>query len=669
MALSITPGINFPFNMQEKGVDETAGKVSKGMGVIGKAVGAVRSVVGGLTSDFGELTTAFEATLQKNRVQGMQVATQFGLAGKDASEFASKAQKMTLAIGTSFETNLNVLKAKAIGTAEAFRDFGLGSAESMAKFADVTGVNMVDLGDNFQALRKDLGLTQGQFEAVTGAALASGQAIKDIPGSLAGLGTLVTQLRTLKNAGNFNNDELTSIARQQYAIQSAAGKLGFHKEASGIASEATQHIVTSQQSMANLMAGLSSDIGENHLQGSMLMGSDAAFKTLRQGPAAYLNNLAKFLSANKGNGRATQFLNARLGQAGFGPEMLEFLSKLSENQGAISGEMGQKTSAGGVANQRVDPRTYQDRMYQAVDQFTTKVRSLVTANKDLVKDSESMLSSFGDKWAALGAEKGPLGNVIRKLAEAHEIGVAAFFEGEDRSAVKFLQTLTHVAAPAIASLDAMGLNINNLTSLWGPFKIAGTLAFDDLLINWVKMNGSISKAFTKTWGDIQDFYKKVKPLLLSVGNLLVDGIMLAWYSAAPAIYGILDAIGDYARSAFAGILKEYHLGMLLPSKEESDAADKVRTDERQTRDISLREMSSRTQTTLDQDATTALTEFVKQFGPGGAFHRLASDVKKIAEHSKETAGNTASTVKKLGKRSGGSPAAGPVVDSAGGQGR
>jgi hypothetical protein len=170
-------------------------------------------------------------------------------------------------------------------------------------------------------------------------------------------------------------------------------------------------------------------------------------------------------------------------------------------------------------------RTMQESFDRASDAMFDRFRALgKPAARRWLKDTREAMSKFGEQVNTLGKDKGPLGAMTKKMAEASVIGAQAFFPKALRPTTMVMGQMMDKLGPTMESLKGLGINF---TSVGGILSGVGTtfgLFAADMAMN---------KEETESWGDaaaktVRKFGDSFATSISSVGDWL--GKAADWFA-------------------------------------------------------------------------------------------------------------------------------------------
>jgi hypothetical protein len=327
-----------------------------------------------------------------------------------------------------------------------------------------------------------------------------------------------------------------------------------------IASSLFGTLIDNQRQIQNAFAGTETQFPKLAEQLSISLGDvSQAFDLIKSGPQGFIDGMSKMVAAAQKKGPAAagviDMLRARLEQV-IDPsqvtDMMLFFRKFGEagtNASKDIATVSDKYSAETIANLRKPFRTLQEQMTLIEDLFVTKLRKVASANKDMVDGAGAAFTNLGDKLVATAAQGGPMGKIITKMIEMHQVGLKALVPKDLRPEATFLSTIINQAGPTLDALEKVGLSFKNLTSPLGILQTAVSAVFGDFALNFVKasekskdMKEAFSVAFQATGKDIMKFLDTA----------------VSWIETGTStIYKFIDDNGPAIRKKFEEISKSF----------------------------------------------------------------------------------------------------------------
>lgn len=525
MALNFL-GLGFSFGAKDKGLkqatkgystdfdnlDKSAKKLgdsSKNLGLVSRGVDLIKSAIGKLDGILrqnklqtwmqaltmgplkgaadkvrqlgGEtlnLTTSLEATVTASNKSAKMIGVNFGLVGKDLGKFTGQATSMSIALNMGVETTSAAI-ANFKASATEFRAIGIKSASDLAKSLEVLKFDANDLRSALQTMSGTLRMQPDEIKRVTSSWTKMGQETMDVAGAIKDIPTM---LKTLEQRAALAGVALTRMQLADFAADTAAYAAGLFKMGKGAAEarqmsmELASKLVESQKNIQNMFSGTSSDFDNFRKELSVVTGNVvSATDLMKKGPAGFAASFAEMTLKMKEAGmpagnisRALDFIRARLEQA-IGPEQATALtnfmataskeslkSMMAVKKSTVSiGELGKAGFSTG--------RTLADSFSLAQNQFIMSFRAIARKEAvSFVNDTTKEFGRFTKTLREVSEDKGPLGMIVSKFSEMHQLGVAALLPKTLRPMATVFGTMVKEATPLIAMLGALGLRFTHI---------------------------------------------------------------------------------------------------------------------------------------------------------------------------------------------------------------
>lgn len=500
----------------------------------GKAVDSAKDHISGLMNAHKNLTTGAEAEAASLAVEARKTAANLGYTGKELDKVSGQAASMAKGLDIGAEE-----AAKAIynfGWAqEQFRALGLKSASDLAKFTTSFGVDQGKFTETLAVMTKELGVTAEQMPGLTGAFIAYGRSAGNIGGSLDDMQEAVKRVRgqAALLGRDLDPKQMASYVQQQAAltgiIYSATQDL---EGAKALSAAFTEKSVESQKDLRNMFAGTADDLNDFQKELSVLgLNVSDSMKQMEQGPEGLMMTLAQMSQEAKktegGWARFTQFVGGRLGKV-LGEEQTDQFINALRNMDATTIQMSKDAATasadlGKMAKEAWrSSKTLQDAFDSAQDALVSRFRRIGrSAAVDFVKDSVKAFDEFGKSLEAVAKEGGPMGQLVTKLSEIHQIGALALVPREMRGFASVLGAVTENAAPALTALGSLGFKFSTLAN--PAFLIGTAVAFiaAEFGALWFQTK-SADKAFALLGDKLLAFKDKVVTFGVKAGNALLD---------------------------------------------------------------------------------------------------------------------------------------------------
>jgi phage-related protein len=432
------------------------------------------------------LTTSFEETIIASNKTARSMGANFGLAGKSLGRFTDQATSMGISLNIGAdkagEAAYNVtLATKELGAV------GLKSAADLAKFAEVSGVSAGDITQTFKQAGQQFHLTDKQLRQLAGSALESGKQIGDIGGQFKQMPHILDLIarRAAVLGKKFDPQQMADFASQTLAVSGALYNMGASaEEAREAATSLAEKMVESGENFGNMFAGTSSDLSEFHMALSIAGGdTKQAFDSMTQGPGEFMSGLADMVSKGKKSGKDVgAMMNLMRGQLEkvFGPKqtarMMDFFQKADQatldsmkTVSKADGNLG-KFAKEGFSTGRSLAQSFE----LMKDKFVMSFRNIGrSAAVDFVDKTGKEFDKFNSQMQALVKKGGPLGQLIEKFSEIHQIGALALIPKTLRPLASVFGEVIKEAGPMLGVLGALGFRFEMLLSPVAAIALAG----------------------------------------------------------------------------------------------------------------------------------------------------------------------------------------------------
>jgi len=458
------------------------------VGSLGKA--GIRKISGqiqGLASDLSSLpgqltsginlTTGFEAQMAQLGKGAKKAAAQMGLTGKKAKEFTGKAAGMAYSLDVSEESAMKALRANE-AYAEQLEVLGLMDAKDLVKFGEVFGVEGDVIGRQTYQMKEALHLTNEEIKGIMSSAAAAGEEMWDIPAAMQQMDALLPILETQRTMLGKTEAEVASFGQEFYAASGAFYQITNNSdEAMQHAMALTNVITDSSLEWERMLGGLGEMPGL--MEAATKAGIDAkdVLGMMKEGPAGFMQAMSKlrFNELEEGS-ELLQYIQLQLaeslgGDMAMAQQTIEVIRKMS-----AEGEDGIKSVMGGIMTANKDfgkmaregfstGRTLQEMWERQVDSFVAGFRKHGRpAARAFVRDSGKEFKKFNKQLTGIVEEGGPMGQLVTKFSEIHQLGVLAMIPESVRPAAAAFGTMFENMTPVLSSLQMMGIRVADLAT-------------------------------------------------------------------------------------------------------------------------------------------------------------------------------------------------------------
>ena len=435
------------------------------------------------------LSTGLEDTMVANAKATKALGENFGYTGAAAQKFSSQASSLAYGMNVSTE---NASKATyAMDTwGKALRAVGIDSKQTAIKVQEVFGVDINEFGNQLTTLQKEFKFTDKELNNVVGGMQHYGQQIGDVKGALAQLPKTIEMIRKRSHA---LGKTLDSSTLADYAAQQQEVAAGFYaltsdsKVAQDAAEKITEALINSDKNLGEMFAGTSEDLlAQTQSLGIAVGDIDKTFAMMQKGPAGFVKALAGMTAQMGGTAKMSaqqsNFIHQNLEKA-LGPEAAQQVWNFFENadeatlktmasvKGATAdlGKLGKEGFSTGL--------TLKDSFERAKDAFIMNFRAISRKEAvNFVAETSAEFKKFSKGLTEVAADGGPMGAIVSKFSEMHQIGALALLPKTLRPMATVFGSMLKEATPLIGALGALGLNFKHLTVVTPILAVLGLAA-------------------------------------------------------------------------------------------------------------------------------------------------------------------------------------------------
>lgn len=547
-------GLGFSFGGRDKGMSKTIENQTKHLGLMGNAVKTLDKILSinrlatfinalslsrlkdisdrieNISSAGRNLTTDLESTFQSNSRTMAAFGVTVGKTGADLKKFKKETNS------AAYETGISIDEmGKAFygfePAAQILTDLGIKGGKDFAKFAEVAGVDAQQFGWGVGQMSKQIGLSSEQMNLLISQATKFGQTTGTLGQTLNDLPQMAELFNARKALGD-SPEAIANFGQQIFGLGDALFQAGV-QDAGGFAKHLAKTMTDSKKSFKDLFAGVGDDLNSFH-QELMVSGLDAnkVFASMEQGPADFMKMMAEqvsMLEANGGDvGKALEFMRGRMSQT-FGEEQTnQIVTALQDpvKRGAMAALKLETKATDALGN--IVKEGYEGR-FTLAEQFERSEAMMVhrfrqigrEETKQFVKSSQKAFKQFGDSLEKISKEKGPLGMLVRKMSEAHQIGAQAFIPEVMRPMVTLAGSAVKEMGPMLGILGSLGFRFGMLLNPVNLLLIAG-----GALIAWfvaLRLQGKSTVEAVQSMGDTIANFVSMVPEYISRGLDAVIG--------------------------------------------------------------------------------------------------------------------------------------------------
>ena len=497
----------------------------------------------------GTLTTGLEGQIVSLNKDLRKMGVNAGLSGKKLSDFKSKSMGMSLGMKISAEEAGDAVKGW-MGASSELKAVGIDSAQTLAKFANVSGMSASETVSYLKDLRKEFQFTDEDLKTVTQASMAMGQATGDVSGAMKDQAKTLELLR--QKARGFGQ-ELPTKELAKFAAGNAKLATMFYS-VSGNADEAREAansfsttVLKARTDWLGSFAGMGGGFEGMFQEVGMSVGDiGVAMDSMKQGPEEFMQTMAKMVQSAKKNGkdiaRPLAFMQAHMDKA-FDPATSAKMTALFRNAtdeslasmaatDKATDSLGEYAKKGFTAGWTLD-----ESFTRAKETLDMSFRSIGrSAATNLVKNSGKSFKEFSNDLKGMAAKGGPIGTVITKFSEMSSIGALALLPEKLRPMGALFGTMSEKMGPVISQLGSaaslagnLGVNLGTLGKIFSikGMLLTGALAFGTYLYTLsdsgtgaAKVLAKISDTAATLFETVSTAFEKVPEILDSADKLL-----------------------------------------------------------------------------------------------------------------------------------------------------
>lgn len=526
-------------------VNRLAGFISAlSLGALSGVVDKLDSIAGGMNN----LTSPLEARALAASKASKAMAINLGLTGDELKAVSGQAFGMAESLNISADAATKALYGYKKATAE-LGAVGLKSAEDLAKFSEVTGVDSVELAKQLGRLRKQFNMTDKDINGLVGSFVDMGQKSGDVTGAIGQLPEIM-DLLAKKNAamGNsFKPEQLVNFAKQTAGLGTALAELtGDAGKARSDAAALAGQLVESQQQMAGLFAGTAQDIPDFIKNLAVLSTSGDAFDLAAQGPAGLVEGLSRMTAQAKKTGvnmdaftaDVTAYLT-KMGVSGAenivslitkSDKNLMQMMKTTQSATADLGKMAKEGFTSGI--------TLQEAFDKAKEAAIQHFRDGGKAGTQFLTDFTKSAAQFNKILDDTSKKGGPLGNFVDQLRDVQKLGVAGLLPKEMQGAGILLSEVVGQLKPLISLIGGAILFFPGFTAVFGPLiavlglfainlfkaKLAGESWHDAMVTAFKNTKAILMKGVKWLKGMFDILAKELPPLAAAVWESIQETV-------------------------------------------------------------------------------------------------------------------------------------------------
>jgi hypothetical protein len=580
-------GLNKSLDSVTKGVDKVWGglknladnvgkmgaKIGKSIAGIGRGARDMASKMGGV---FDSLMSKALSPSIDNSFSSMyaQFNKTFGAltVGMDIS---SKEAGKWRGVISSTAHALNEDMAEAAKSWAAFRKHGIrldklfgargmaGSMKALIKLTSLFGISGEELASTVSGLTKGFGFTETSVKSLMDRMFVMGkhfnmgkEAIKGMPGILESVNNELADWKKGATATDVENFMLM-IVKTAGGVKEALG--GSSEKALEFSKSIFQKLMASRRNFTKMMIGMGGEIGD---LGQKLWQAGGDPKVLRELISANMPKFMEFLhklgktakKTGEDSGASYGQLRQTLRET-FGPDMVYLMEgnwgkamesfkglneKLGKSQGALGSAMKKSFKSGRTAGEAYNLmlENQKARMHGLTNRYLP----------EFMKSSKQGFDMAYQKVKGLSEEKGPTGELTRRLLAVQRFGIGGLMVGM-KGVSKETQLLgTSMSGalqnmlPMISALGSMGINFGLIGKLLSPggLILGGLLLFNDSIR--AKVFEGVKKTFEYVQKNAPKWIPKVRQALIDMWGMAIKAVKWGMEIATPMMLKLADAI-------------------------------------------------------------------------------------------------------------------------------
>jgi phage-related protein len=430
-----------------------------------------------MTAHGGTLTTSMEAQAQAIGKQTRAMAVNMGYSGDKIAKFQSQVSGMAMGLGIDAGVAGKAVYAWDWAGKE-YQAIGLKSAEAIAKFSEVTGMDANQMATNLRKAREHFGLTDKDLNGLTGSLVYFGQQTGDVGKILGTMPQILEQMGQVTDSTgkSLRGAELANFGKETMAA--AAGFYAFYQDgdkAQKAALSLGDAIIKGRKSYSEMFTGANEQFPELLKSLSIAGGnSQEAFKLMNQGPEAFMKTISEMALKIRESGVDVEsrlnilrdHTKKALGDEA-GGAVMTFIDKADASALKLmattknsQADLGKLAKAGWASG-----KTLAESFEMAEASFITRFRNIGRKEAvSFVQDTTKQFAIFSKQISAVAANGGPLGEIVKRFSVMHQIGVKALLPETLRPIAAVLGTMGKEIGPLLGILGSLGFRFSMLFS-------------------------------------------------------------------------------------------------------------------------------------------------------------------------------------------------------------
>jgi hypothetical protein len=438
-------------------------------------LGEIGHQIASLGTQGTNLTTSFEAQAQAASVSTRKIAFGFGFAGKALNKANAEAAGMVMGMKLSEQTATEAVYSMKLASKE-LNAVGLDSSKTVAMLSDAAGVNAVELATNLKTLRSEFKFTDKDLKGVSSSFAQFGENSGDVKGGLDQIGELMPILRSraLLLKSGFKGIPVEQFARETASAADALFQMtGNAKTARETSFSLAKVLTESADKFSGLFAGTEDDLHQFLYSMSITTGDvNDAFGMMSQGPAGFIKGMGKMVTQVKAKGGSVEdfmkLMRGQMSQAMDPAVADQLISAFDKFDGSmlksmVSVEKADKSLGKMAKDGWRSSMTLQESFDMMQGSAMARFRQISRAAAvTFVGETGKTFDIFNKKAEALVKEGGPLGMIVEKFSEMHQLGAKALLPQALQPMVAVFGHLYDELIPTVTALGALGFRFGGL---------------------------------------------------------------------------------------------------------------------------------------------------------------------------------------------------------------
>lgn len=466
-----------------------------------------------------ELTSSMEGTFAGFDKDLRKFGVSVGKTGANLTKFKAAAASMAYGLNMGadeagkaiygFEASVGKMKA-----ADVLKAMEVDSKSTFAKFASVTGKSADEFGYTVSRIANSAGFSAKSMGELTNMLIkfdqTTGNTNFDSLGKLDEIGKLLKKQKELGATSaqlEAFGKGIVAVADSFYAIT------GNGPRAMEVATGLAEALTENKKGFKDLAAGAAQALPDFMQKFGMAgTGIDEAFASMSESPDEFLKKFAtavQGLENPKQIEAAMEFFRAHASSA-FGDVGDDIVTMLQKPEGRVK-LMGMNVSelvknsagaAGKIAKEGYSTGLTAAQVFERQQEaFLQRIRNLTTiSTKQFLSETRKSFDGFAKMLERTAANDGPMGMVVRKLADIQKFGATALFPPNMQGPLVVLGEAAEKLISPLAKLRAAGLDLTSpFGALAGVVGLLGAKFFANRMTAAEEMEKSLkdSKKYSK----------------------------------------------------------------------------------------------------------------------------------------------------------------------------